>query len=44
MWSSWIRVGPDPMTDVFIRRGEFEHKGTWVDGEGEHVKMEAELE
>lgn len=30
------------MTNVFIRRGEFECKDTCADGEG-HVKMEAEF-
>ena len=43
MGSSWIRVGPDPMTVVFIRREEFEHKDTWTEREEDYVKREAEF-
>ena len=42
MNSYWIRVGPDPVTGVFIGRGKFGHRDTRrKDG---HVKTEAENE
>jgi hypothetical protein len=37
MRSYWIRVGPTPVTDVLIRKGEGTQR------EGDHMKTEAEL-
>lgn len=40
MRSYWFRVGPNPVTDILIRRGKFEH----ITHSGEHhVKNEAEV-
>lgn len=37
MRSCWIRVGPDPMTELLIRRDTETHR------EEDHVMMEAEI-
>lgn len=36
MRSRWIRVGPNPMTGIFIRTGKFGHRDT--QGEGQVTK------